>query len=194
MQKFILSELDRRFQKAEFLKPLAIATILDPRFKKNYFQSAFAVSQAVSFISNEMMENLAKAAKSNVCVSEKESIDVTVDSLWALHDEHIKLQQQTHSEDIAGGISVELRQYLNRPVLSMKVNPFQTWDAMKSEYPNLYKQAMKYLPVTATSVPSERLFPKAKLVLTNLRSRLTPEHFSQLLFLSSVSSKLWKTT
>lgn len=190
MQKFILAELDRRFEKAECITPLAVATILDPRFKKIYFQSALATSRAINFISGEMKKDFEKNAATSPTPEAKPD-EASSDSIWAFHDEFVKTKQQGHSDKSSGGVPIELDQYLKRPILSMDKNPFEAWELMKSEFPNLYQQAMRYLPVTATSVPSERLFSEAKLVLSDLRSRLTPEHFSQLLFLASISPNLW---
>lgn len=191
MRKFVLAELDRRFKQAEFIKSFAVATILDPRFKKIYFQSSLAASQAITFIASEMKKDIQIEKEVHKETIASSDIKISSDSLWSFHDEHVKTQQNYHTEDFSGSLPIELRQYLNRPILSRGTNIFDAWETMKTEYPMLYKQAMYYLPLIATSVPSERLFSEAQLVLSDLRSRLTPTHFSQLLFLASISAKLW---
>jgi len=115
------------------------------------------------------------------------------DDLWSIHDHAAAAQVVIHSEDTAGGLPVELRQYLNRPVIDRRMNPFKAWENMKGEYPHLYKLARKYLPGIAVSVPTERLFSQARHIMTDYRSRLTPEHLKILLFASSVSTSVWES-
>lgn len=46
---------------------------------------------------------------------------------------------------------------------------------MKADYPTLHKIAMDYLPVQASSVPSERAFSSASETDTRRRNRIRPE-------------------
>ena len=50
-------------------------------------------------------------------------------------------------------------------------------------FPTLAKLARHYLCVPATSVPAERIFSIAGLVISNKRSSLTPENADMLTFL-----------
>lgn len=95
--------------------------------------------------------------------------------------------------DEAGGLPIQLRQYLTRPAVNRKQNPnpFTVWESMKYEYPYLWKVAKKYLPIVATSVPCERLFSHAGLIANQLRSRLSPQHINELIFLRSIGEEMW---
>jgi hypothetical protein len=62
-------------------------------------------------------------------------------------------------------------------------NPYSWWLTNKNQYPVLHKLAMKYLPIPATSVPSERLFSDAKNLITPQRTRLSSFIINQLMFL-----------
>ena len=59
---------------------------------------------------------------------------------------------------------------------------------MKSHYPSLYKVAMTYLAILATS---ERIFLKAGQIITKQRNRLSEKHLNGLLFLSSLDKEFW---
>ena len=56
--------------------------------------------------------------------------------------------------------------------------------ADRSRYKDLAVVAVKYLAVPATSVPSKWLFSTAGLVVSKLRSSMSPELVGQILFLN----------
>lgn len=74
--------------------------------------------------------------------------------------------------------------YLSFPKSNFEQDPLQWWISNKDTYPFLFIMAKKYMTVQATSVASERVFSKSGCVLTDLRSSLTNEHASRLIFLS----------
>ncbi|KAL3244536.1 hypothetical protein MRX96_002295 [Rhipicephalus microplus] len=53
----------------------------------------------------------------------------------------------------------------------------------KLRYPSVAKLRTQYLPIPATSVPSERAFSVAGEVVSVRRERLLPDHVEQLIFL-----------
>ncbi|XP_071650785.1 E3 SUMO-protein ligase ZBED1 [Temnothorax longispinosus] len=97
----------------------------------------------------------------------------------------------TPSVDEPGGVNLELQQYLNQPPILRNQDPFKHWQTLKPAYPTLFTVAMRYLSVVATSVPSERMFSKAGIVKSDLRSRLSGKRLNSLLFLGSLSEESW---
>ncbi len=61
------------------------------------------------------------------------------------------------------------------------------WYANKTQYLILSQLAYKYLCISGTSVPSERMFSATGHLTSDRRSRLTPENADILLFLNKNS-------
>ena len=88
----------------------------------------------------------------------------------------------------------EMQLYLNLPRLQVvqgKVNgknvfhnPLLWWQQHKGKLPVLAQLAQIYLAVQASSAPSERVFSKASLLLSNLRSSMNPNIASSMMFVS----------
>jgi len=192
-QAFILAEMDRRFTPVEDVQPIALATVLDPRFKKLYFSSPAAFAKAANFIAREVKEAMtSEAAEAAQQVDECRKNSGAGDSLWSDHDELVARSIAASVDDFGVVYPLELRQYLAKPISPSNEDPLVLWEGMKHEFPHLYKLQSRYLPMLGTSVASERLFSKAGLIVTDLTSRLTPEHVSQRLFLATVSPELWR--
>ena len=83
----------------------------------------------------------------------------------------------------------EFRFYLAQDPIDRKENPMEYWSKMPNSM--LAKLALRYLTVIATSVPTERFFSQASLILMEKRSQLTAEHFQQLLFLTTLPKEYW---
>ena len=66
-------------------------------------------------------------------------------------------------------------------------NPLDWWCANRSKYPILSQLAFKYLCITVTSVPSERMFSTTGQLTSDRRSKLAPDNVDILLFLNKNS-------
>ena len=77
----------------------------------------------------------------------------------------------------------ELTRYKAEPVAELKEKPLEWWRTHHRSYPRLAKMAQKYISIVATSVPSERLFSIAGIIVSAKRAALDPENVETLLFL-----------
>lgn len=78
----------------------------------------------------------------------------------------------------------ELFMYEYEREINRNENPLRWWNENKQKYPLLSKLACKYLCITGTSVPSERMFSATGYLTSDRRSKLTPENANVLLFLN----------
>ncbi|XP_043285750.1 E3 SUMO-protein ligase ZBED1-like [Venturia canescens] len=184
----IIAQVQKNFDGIEKTELLAMTTILDPRFKKVHFQSALAAAGAIRKINNELKSDDNSSGLKVTPVSDsKSSTDVDI---WQVHDnlitKHLELSGNDSSE-----LNLELRQYLNQPTISRHGNPLEYWSGVKKAFPKLYPLAIKYLNIITTSVPSERLFSKARAIKTERRNRLGGKRLNMLLFLNSMGDKDW---
>ena len=81
-------------------------------------------------------------------------------------------------------VEVEVENFIRDFPPGLDTNPIKWWTVNAGRFPRLKKLARQYLAIPATSVPSERVFSAAGLIVTRLRSRLTPEHVDMLIFLN----------
>ncbi|XP_015378490.1 PREDICTED: zinc finger BED domain-containing protein 1-like [Diuraphis noxia] len=180
------AEIVRRFGLIEQVKPIAIATILDPRFKNLHFSDPVACSSA--------MAELRRLSKPDISSSESEG-EVTTSleneesyDFWAHHKMLTHGQKKKKSSLFAND---ELSLYLSNPVSPLKSNPLELWEDMKTVFPMLYKQSRISFTMVATSVPSERLFSKAGGVMTKTRNRLTGSRLEKILLLADLPEDQW---
>lgn len=81
----------------------------------------------------------------------------------------------------------ELFMYQNEREINRNGNPLEWWCSNRKKYPILSQLAFKYLCITATSSPSERMFSATGQLTSDRRSRLTPDNVDILLFLQKNS-------
>ena len=78
-----------------------------------------------------------------------------------------------------------MKKYLALPRIERQDDPIKWWfEVGKAQFPMLFQGAQKYLCMTATSVPSERVFSRAGNVLTNKRASLGTQLVNELVTLS----------
>jgi len=85
LKKLLIEEFSKRFKDVECVSLLAIATILDPRFKKLNFRNKIACSNAVAKIYRALKEvEIEQDIPNNNDSENKENVDKKND-FWAFH-------------------------------------------------------------------------------------------------------------
>jgi hypothetical protein len=77
----------------------------------------------------------------------------------------------------------EISEYLQLEEINFESDPFTWWHEREEKFPILSILAKKYLSVYACSTSSERLFSDAGNLLTEKRTRISPDLFKRLIFL-----------
>ncbi|KAF2897468.1 hypothetical protein ILUMI_08708 [Ignelater luminosus] len=188
LQSVILKEIDKKMGVIERVTSLAIATILDPRFKKMRFTDPIACPSAVAKVKEFMKATI----QNEVVESDSSDHSDKPEDNFSLWDDHHKLVHKSwKTAKFDDAISDELSIYLRSPVGRLNENPLEIWNDLKIQLPKLHTIAYKYLTMVGTSVPSERLFSKAAQIVNQQRNRLKGKRLNKLLFLQSLPKEHW---
>lgn len=179
------AEITRRFGQIEQVKPIAIATILDPRFKNLHFSDPVACSNAMAELRRLSKPDISSSESEGEVGTSKENVDSY--DFWAHH----KMLAHGQKRKKSLLTNDELSLYLSNPVSPLNSNPLELWEEMKTVFPMLYKQSRISFTMVATSVPSERLFSKAGGVMTKTRNRLTGSRLEKILLLADLPEDQW---
>ena len=161
----------------------ALASLLDPRFKKLAFSDPALAADAVELLRSEMAT--VSASQANDSLQEISSPAVPDDDPddWALTlgpdaEIVVNLQAETQPTDVLD----ELDEYLKEPNLGRGLCPFKYWATNKLKFPGAHKLARKYLCAPLGSVASERVFKLAKRTVEH-RYNLKAENVEMLIFM-----------
>ena len=163
-----------------------LATLLDPRSKKLVRFSTTEKQEATTllikkyeiYLENEVNigaeneeENGDKGENKN---KDKNQDDVDLDK--SLLDSIFGEEDSCDEEENEVDIYLKLKSIRN-------VNPLSWWKNNENKFPILSKLSKELFGISATSVPSERLFSDVGNLITNKRSSLKPEKVEKLIFL-----------
>ena len=179
----LAEQMSTRFSNMEDKAVLAVATLLDPRFKKIPFLSA--VDKMTRQIINDAsaLTTQPQDADDREPTSECTSSS-GADLVWDDFDKQAAASTSRRTPSISS--LTELKQYFKQPVISRNKDPLEWWSKNAHTFPSLERVAKVYLSAVATSVPSERLFSKAGELISAKRNRIKPKNVNMLLFLNKV--------
>lgn len=170
-----------------------IALILDPRHKIETFEATswgreLKAASLTHF--NRVFQEYCDSSDTetnpppvidaaNESLSEDDTIDIT-----SIYEDTPKQKDS----------NTELNDYLALRRAGKDQDILQWWKDHEKSFPTLARMARDLLSIMATSVPSERLFSLARLIVTELRCSMSDESISALLCLNSwASSKILDT-
>lgn len=174
--------------------PPMIATMLDPRHKHLSFltpaQRLDAKAKLVELgEAVEVATPIPQAEEGDVDAPEGDAAPQPVALRPASAMALLLGGQYAAAAPAAASMDTEVDNFLRDIPAQLETNPTDWWKINAARFPRLATLARQYLCIPATSVPSERVFSAAGLLVTRLRSRLTPEHVDQLLFLNKYKYK-----
>ncbi|XP_043469372.1 zinc finger BED domain-containing protein 4-like [Leptopilina heterotoma] len=187
LKENLLKEILRRFGLMESCHFFAIATILDPRFKKVVFKQPTECARAISQINRLFLEIKSNNSTERELDSDGDTNNESEESkekssLWKYCTDCVQNAKRGRKELSDSGYADELTLYLRSEVSHFETDPIRFWVEMEHIYPTLSQIALKYLTVVATSVPSERLFSKTGILMNEKRNRLEGSKLHKQLF------------
>ncbi|XP_034560369.1 zinc finger BED domain-containing protein 1-like [Notolabrus celidotus] len=160
--------------------PPMVATMLDPRHKHLGFltpaQRLDAKSKLIEM--GEAVDMVLANPLAEGVAPDRDSAAHRVSAMALLLGGNYTTPTATNRTD------TEVENFLREIIPSLDTQPTDWWKVNAGRFPRLAKLARQYLCIPATSVPSERVFSSAGLIVSRLRSRLTPEHVDKLIFLN----------
>ena len=186
MKRKMLDSLNQRFADIEETDFLALATLLDPRYKDKFFTSNSSRQYAKEMLLSEHTYFLegSEADETDESSAKRPTRDddENPNKLWGCLSEIISESSSSTAEEETE--IWEINQYISAPLLDFKHgNALQWWQSNCENFPILAKIARKYLSAPSTSEFSECLFSGAGELYDNKRSQLMPQLAESLLLI-----------
>jgi hypothetical protein len=202
MKTYLVQEIKKICDDLEENPIFAKATLLDPRLKREAFQSPSACSKAVDSLlsdlnnsSTSLNKSLSQSDQQIVGPSVVNHVESATDKLQKKMAKF--LSSKSHPpvpEPSASSVHQrELKNYLDEPIQKAVTDPLNYWQARDFVYPNLKKLAFEHLPIMSSSTPSERIVSAINCVATDKRSSLLSKNIKALVFLRAAGPETWNS-
>nr|XP_017035011.2 E3 SUMO-protein ligase ZBED1-like [Drosophila kikkawai] len=173
---YLTARMPERFAHYEVRTVPRVATILDPRFKKDGFLSQSNADQAAKALENELFNTLSKTQHDPPTPPNPEPEKKNFTFL----QQKVAVKTKSARTDAI----IALRQYLEAPNSPENVEPLAFYKMCPDSMDAMKSIAKQYFCVPASSTASERTFSKAGQVISERRSSLKPKIVNMLLFLN----------
>lgn len=185
----VKSGVAQRLKPYETRTPCIIGTLLNPHFKKLGFKTDSDIEKAVSSVQREYSTYLtAQHSIDSPSTSMSAILEPSTSKKSKLSSLLDFLDQSPPSTNSTSDAIIDIRQYVEKPVLPQSEDPIKYWTENQNKLKNI---ALKYLCIPATSTPAERIFSKAGQLITDRRNRLNADHIDALLFIQQ-NHKIFK--
>ncbi len=178
--------LKKRFGLIEEVEPLALATLLDPRYGKLGFKDDEKARLAISMLCKEAF-NVGEEVASSAAAT-KPTVPTPTASTASVRqsfDKEVEERNKSKGNRATATVAAEICAYLESKNLTSSLNALTWWNKNKATFPTLFQLGKKYHAIPGTSVLSERAFSSAGNIIMNKRARLNDETASMLVFLNA---------
>uniref|UniRef100_A0AAR2K029 BED-type domain-containing protein n=1 Tax=Pygocentrus nattereri TaxID=42514 RepID=A0AAR2K029_PYGNA len=177
----VLDYLNSKYEDPEVDELIALATMLDPRFRTQYMgpeeievMKARAVQEMESYVSVQSgTSDFETPQQASASASDAKRLKKTLGSFF----------KRAVPEKGVHAMEAELNSYLQCSPADSESNPLAWWKLHEINFPRVSRLARKYLCIPATSAASERLFSTGGNIVTCQRSALKPATVNMLVFL-----------
>ena len=159
-------------------KTLIKASFLDKRFEKI---EKFVEKTEAEEVLNDIKSELDAVEAEEMEKNDKENNN---DEPPKKKKRFLALSISDSEDEEVSNAKEEFLRYRAEPKLRSDGCPFEWWRSRKAEYPFMARLARKYLAVSGTSTPAERVISRLGLVLSKRRLSMKGELFSKIMFLS----------
>ena len=184
MKNAILASINSHFQDASITKATLIASALDPRHKALKFLKSTEREEVFANVM-EQASFLADLAHESPSSPKRPKLSAVVSDLLDYSESTSSDSSGTQSPlpQLRGAVEREVHFYRSDEAIGKLDNPLMWWKNNEHRFCTLSKLARRYLCMQATSVPAERLFSKAGVVVCRKRASLNPSTVDCLLSL-----------
>ncbi|XP_001356247.2 zinc finger BED domain-containing protein 4 [Drosophila pseudoobscura] len=185
LRLFLVHQLEECFDSMEKNVHMAMATLLDPRFRSMPFCSAELATQYVS----DLYEIFQTHVKTRVPATVKEDATENYD-IWAAYkvlsqEKHSQITEPNDQDD-------EITSYFCGRINSVQEEPMKLWENLMHLHPFLHSLAKKYMHIPATAVPPATLFTDAGAAVEEQYTKLTGANMENTLFMADVPLDEWQ--
>ncbi|BFF94092.1 zinc finger BED domain-containing protein 4 [Drosophila madeirensis] len=181
LRMFLVCQLEDCFYSIENNVQLAMATLLDPRFRTMPFSRVLASQYKKDL--HEIFQTYVKPREAATVIEDAaENYDIWA-AFKALSQEKEQHRQSTEPNDREDEIS----SYFDGRISNLQEEPMKLWENLMHLYPFLHGLAKKYLHIPATAVPPASLFMD-----TGADAKLTDSSMESTLLLADIPLDEWQ--
>lgn len=176
----IMQDVERRFGSWGAKSHYGMATLLDPRFKMDGFESTTRAETMRDLLKIECAAVILQAAPPKPAATSSGAVVLKKPGYG-------NFQARTKNKVVvspSSAASVEITRYFEEGLLPLENDPLKWWKENQFSYPRLFKIMKSLLSVPATSVPSERIFSKTGQIISDRRNKLTGDKVTKITFLN----------
>ncbi|KAJ8333549.1 hypothetical protein SKAU_G00415570 [Synaphobranchus kaupii] len=174
-----------RFHRMEYNHTLGDAAVLDPRFKKVAFGDATAADEAFQRIATAAGRVTLSSSEPSQQPGQQEGAGSAAQGSVVWSHFYDRVAGAVSTRNPTADAIMEVRSYLEEPLLPKSSDPLKWWESRATVYPRLSKLMAERLCIVATSVPSERIFSKTGQIVSERRNRIKPSKVRELAFLNA---------
>ncbi|XP_039502042.1 E3 SUMO-protein ligase ZBED1 isoform X1 [Drosophila santomea] len=188
LRLFIVQQLEENFESMERNLHLAMASLLDPRFRNIPFQSGALVAQYMTQLYDMMQAHLDSGESAAV----KDPEDRDHYDIWAAFKSFSHEKQRLVNGSSGADADDEISRYFCAGMSTLRADPFELWEELAKAHPFLHSEAQRYLHIPATAEPADRLFTADGAAVTAQYAALIENNMENVLFMADVPTKEWQ--